>query len=123
LHLHVLALDGVYAREDVIRLAIFNIDPLSRGIGVQNSAPFHIPTMFIFKSYVQAGGLMSYGVDPSANFRQVRLYATKMLNGAKMSQQKPNDLLSLGRWTASVGSRAYTGLDLDAARMPQGDVS
>ena len=25
-----------------------------------------LPTMFIFKAYVQAGGLMSYGVDPAA---------------------------------------------------------
>jgi hypothetical protein len=25
-----------------------------------------LPTMFIFKTYVQAGGLISYGVDPAA---------------------------------------------------------
>lgn len=42
-----------------------------------------LPTMFIFKSYVQAGGLISYGVDPVANFRQVGFYVTKILNGAK----------------------------------------
>ena len=42
-----------------------------------------LPTMFIFKSYVQAGGLISYGIDPSANFRQVGLYVAKILNGAK----------------------------------------
>jgi putative ABC transport system substrate-binding protein len=42
-----------------------------------------LPTMFIFKVYVQAGGLMSYGVDPVANFRQVGFYAAKILNGAK----------------------------------------
>jgi putative ABC transport system substrate-binding protein len=42
-----------------------------------------LPTMFIFKGYVQAGGLISYGIDPSANFRQVGLYAAKILSGAK----------------------------------------
>jgi putative ABC transport system substrate-binding protein len=42
-----------------------------------------LPTMFIFKVYVQAGGLMSYEVDPVANFRQVGFYAAKILNGAK----------------------------------------
>jgi putative ABC transport system substrate-binding protein len=42
-----------------------------------------LPTMFIFKSYVQAGGLISYGIDPLANFRQVGLYVAKILNGAK----------------------------------------
>ena len=42
-----------------------------------------LPTMFIFKSYVEAGGLISYGVDPSAIFRQVGFYVAKILNGAK----------------------------------------
>jgi len=42
-----------------------------------------LPTMFIFKSYVQSGGLVSYGIDPSANFRKVGLYVAKILNGAK----------------------------------------
>jgi ABC-type uncharacterized transport system substrate-binding protein len=39
--------------------------------------------MFIFKVYVQAGGLISYGVDPVTNFRQVGFYVAKILNGAK----------------------------------------
>jgi len=42
-----------------------------------------LPTMFIFKSYVEAGGLISYGVDPSAIYRQVGFYVVKILNGAK----------------------------------------
>jgi putative tryptophan/tyrosine transport system substrate-binding protein len=39
--------------------------------------------MFIFKAYVQAGGLISYGVGPPAIFRQLAFYAAKILNGAK----------------------------------------
>jgi len=42
-----------------------------------------LPTMFIFKTYVQAGGLISYGVDPQANYRQLGFYVSKILNGAK----------------------------------------
>ncbi|HZC57859.1 MAG TPA: ABC transporter substrate-binding protein [Xanthobacteraceae bacterium] len=42
-----------------------------------------LPAMFIFKTYAQAGGLMSYGVDPDANYRQLGFYASKILNGAK----------------------------------------
>jgi len=42
-----------------------------------------LPTMFIFKSYAEAGGLISYGVDPSAIFRQLGFYVAKILNGAK----------------------------------------
>ena len=39
--------------------------------------------MFIFKSYAQAGGLISYGVDPPAIYRQLAFYVVKILNGAK----------------------------------------
>jgi putative ABC transport system substrate-binding protein len=42
-----------------------------------------LPTMFIFKTYVQAGGLMSYGVDFLPAFRRVADYVGKILNGAK----------------------------------------
>ena len=42
-----------------------------------------LPTMFIFKAYVQAGGLISYGVDPPAIYRQLGFYVAKILNGAK----------------------------------------
>lgn len=46
-----------------------------------------IPTMFIFKDYAQAGGLMSYGADPLAMYRQGGTIVGKILNGAM-----PNDL-------------------------------
>jgi putative ABC transport system substrate-binding protein len=42
-----------------------------------------LPAMFIFKSYAQAGGLISYGVDPQAIYRQLAFYVIKILNGAK----------------------------------------
>ena len=42
-----------------------------------------LPTMFIFKSYPEAGGLISYGVDPPAIYRQLAFYVAKILNGAK----------------------------------------
>jgi ABC-type uncharacterized transport system substrate-binding protein len=42
-----------------------------------------LPTMSIFKTYVEAGGLMSYGVNAEANYRQLGFYAAKILNGAK----------------------------------------
>jgi ABC-type uncharacterized transport system substrate-binding protein len=42
-----------------------------------------LPTMFIFKAYVAAGGLMSYGANRSANIRLLATYAAKVLQGAK----------------------------------------
>jgi putative ABC transport system substrate-binding protein len=39
--------------------------------------------MFIFRSYVEAGGLMSYGVDQFAMYRRTGDYVAKILKGAK----------------------------------------
>jgi putative ABC transport system substrate-binding protein len=46
-----------------------------------------LPTMYIFKSYVKAGGLMSYGVNQLATYRRTADFVAKILKGAK-----PGDL-------------------------------
>jgi putative ABC transport system substrate-binding protein len=42
-----------------------------------------VPTMYILRDYAVAGGLMSYGPDPSDQYRQIGVYAAQILNGAK----------------------------------------
>ena len=42
-----------------------------------------LPTMFIAKYYVEAGGLMSYGVDFTAMFRKMADYVARILKGSK----------------------------------------
>ena len=42
-----------------------------------------LPTMFILKHYVEAGGLMSYGVDFAPLFRRAASFVAKILRGAK----------------------------------------
>jgi putative tryptophan/tyrosine transport system substrate-binding protein len=44
---------------------------------------YRLPTMNIFKLYVDAGGLMSYGVDILTPFRRAGYYVAKILRGAK----------------------------------------
>ena len=39
--------------------------------------------MFIFKGYAEAGGLMSYGADPVAMYRQGAVFVDRILQGAK----------------------------------------
>jgi putative ABC transport system substrate-binding protein len=41
--------------------------------------------MFTFKYYVEAGGLMSYGIDTLPIFRRAASYVAKILRGAKPS--------------------------------------
>jgi putative ABC transport system substrate-binding protein len=45
-----------------------------------------VPTMYGFRDYVTAGGLMSYGVDLSDVYRQIGLYAGRVLKGAKPAE-------------------------------------
>jgi putative ABC transport system substrate-binding protein len=42
-----------------------------------------LPTMFIAKNYVRAGGLMSYGVDFVLMYRRAADYVAKILKGTK----------------------------------------
>jgi putative ABC transport system substrate-binding protein len=42
-----------------------------------------LPTMFVFRTYVEAGGLMSYSVDFPSMFRRIAEYVARILNGAK----------------------------------------
>jgi len=42
-----------------------------------------LPTMFVFRSYVEAGGLMSYGVEQLVMYRRIGVYVAKILNGTK----------------------------------------
>ena len=42
-----------------------------------------VPTMYHFREFVAAGGLVSYGIDPVDAYRQFGNYTGRVLNGAK----------------------------------------
>ena len=42
-----------------------------------------LPTMFIWRQYVEVGGLMSYGVDSGSMWRRAASYVAKILRGAQ----------------------------------------
>ena len=46
-----------------------------------------VPTIFIYRQFVAAGGLMSYGANEAESYRLVGIYTGKILKGAK-----PGDL-------------------------------
>jgi putative tryptophan/tyrosine transport system substrate-binding protein len=44
---------------------------------------YRLPAMYPWREYVEAGGLMSYGQRISLAYRQIGVYASRILNGAK----------------------------------------
>ena len=47
------------------------------------AARHDVPTMYHFREFAVAGGLMSYGIDFLYTYRQIGVYAGRILRGAK----------------------------------------
>jgi putative ABC transport system substrate-binding protein len=56
---------------------------LHRKLVVETAARYGLPTINNDRSFVEAGGLMSYGIEYEAIFRQVAVYVDRILKGAK----------------------------------------
>ena len=70
------------------------------------AAKNRLPTMFMDRDYVAAGGLMSYGSNYSEQFRQAAEYVTKILKGARPADlpvEEPTKFeLVINRKTAKI---------------------
>ena len=78
-----------------------------------------LPAMFIFKGYAEAGGLISYGVDPKAMFRQLGFYVAKILNGTKpadlpIEQATKFELVVNLKTAKAIGVEPSTAIQLRA---------
>jgi putative ABC transport system substrate-binding protein len=61
-------------------------DPLyfSRGTQIaERASRAAVPTIYFARELAEAGGLISYGADLKVAYRQLGIYAGKILNGAK----------------------------------------
>ncbi len=54
---------------------------------VARAAQYRVPALYFERDFAEAGGLMSYGPDISEQYRQLGIYAGRILSG-----QKPGDL-------------------------------
>jgi putative ABC transport system substrate-binding protein len=64
-------------------------DPLftsQRAQIIELSARGAVPAIYIYREFVTAGGLMSYGTELADTYRQLALYTAKILNGANPAE-------------------------------------
>ena len=79
-----------------------------------------LPTMFIAKHYVEAGGLMSYGVDFASMFRRAGDYAAKILNGANPADL-PIEQASTFQMVVNLKTAKAIGLELPTSTLLRAD--
>jgi putative ABC transport system substrate-binding protein len=105
--------DAVFANLAKLRVDAFMIGTegflVSRSVQLADRTVRHrIPTIFQFREYVVAGGLMSYGGSARGNFRQVGVYTGRILNGEQPSdlpveQSSTLELIINGRTAKTLG--------------------
>ena len=86
--------EGSFASVDQHRLPALAVatDPFfsSRRHKLAELAARHsVPAMYSFREFVEAGGLMSYGVDLAEAYRQVGLYVGRILKGERPADLQP----------------------------------
>jgi putative ABC transport system substrate-binding protein len=84
------------------------------------AAAARLPAVYGFRDHVDAGGLISYGVNYAANFRRAAIYVVKILNGAKPSDlpvEFPNKL----ELVINLKAAKALGLDIPPTLLARAD--
>jgi putative ABC transport system substrate-binding protein len=79
-----------------------------------------LPTMFVFRQYVEAGGLMSYGVDQIPMYRRIAGYIAKIFNGAKAADL-PVEQASHFELVVSLKTARAIGVELPTSILLRAD--
>ena len=83
-------IDGVFAtlKERQIEALLVTADGLFFGLPdklATLAARYEVPTFYPLSDYVRAGGLISYGANLSASWRQAGIYVGKIVRGTKVA--------------------------------------
>src|SRR5262245_3067108 len=81
---------------------------------------FHLPTIFAFSDYVAAGGLISYGANIPDAYRQVGVYAGRILKGEKPADL-PVMLVTKFDLVVNITTACALGIELPSALLARAD--
>ena len=84
------------------------------------AAAARLPAVYGFRDHVDAGGLISYGVNYSENFRRAAIYVIKILNGAKPSDL-PVEFPSKLELVINLKTAKALGLDVPPTLLARAD--
>ena len=73
----------VQRRADALLMGADPLFQVRRDQVIELAARHRVPTMYEWSEFVRAGGLISYSADRSEMWRQMGIYVTRILNGAK----------------------------------------
>jgi putative ABC transport system substrate-binding protein len=79
-----------------------------------------LPTMFVFKTYVVDGGLMSYGVEQLAMYRRLGDYVAKILKGTKPADL-PAEQPTKFEFVINLKTAKAIGIDLPTSTLLRAD--
>jgi putative ABC transport system substrate-binding protein len=84
------------------------------------AAAARLPAVYGFRDHVDAGGLISYGVNYSENFRRAAIFVIKILNGAKPSDL-PVEFPSKLELVINLKAAKALGLDISPTLLARAD--
>ena len=96
----------------------FFLPQLARIVELANT--HRLPSMFIAKHWVQAGGLMAYGADFRAMFRQAADYVARILKGAKPADL-PVEQATKFELVVNLKTAKAIGIELPTAMLLRAD--
>jgi ABC-type uncharacterized transport system substrate-binding protein len=84
------------------------------------AAAARLPAVYGFRDHVDAGGLISYGVNYAENFRHAAIYVIKILNGGKPSDL-PVEFPSKLELVINLKAAKALGLDIPPTLLARAD--
>jgi putative ABC transport system substrate-binding protein len=81
---------------------------------------YRVPTIYPYRFMVAAGGLVSYGIDPTDQFRQAATYVDRILKGVKPADL-PVQLPTKFELAVNLKTAKTLGIEIPATLLGRAD--